>query len=326
MAKCKERLCYADSDCRHGLCGKHCRNHSVQGYHSVRSTPRNGEPHLGVEIEVEFATAAHIQRVCGIPVEEDGSLENGIEAKLCGPWPRILTRTNTLLAYLQKRGARISQRCGLHVHLDTRHAHYERVRELLTMARATNPDWMRLVPPSRRCQHERGRESASCRHYVTPVLYGEDRYEWLNRRRTTLECRLHPGTLNAHKMTGWLTAMNWLLVRLHDHERPIPQTFAALWQDAPVVARDYIQARLDSGGVLSDNALDRYSADVGEEQPMARTPEPEPEDDVDDGVEEPDPDIESPLACGCHCENCHSEAISNPESGCYVSSSREESA
>jgi len=246
--KCKEASCFENSDCKHARCAAHCtETHTIKEYHSVKSLPHNSKPHLGIEVEVEFPDRTSSARLRAFTsLEHDGSLTNGGEAKLCSTWPQILTRATNLVVGLKDRGARITQTCGLHVHLDTRNLPYGRVQSLFTFAKSTQIDWYNLIPPSRRRNA-----------YVLPLnSYNQnDHYTWLNERGSTVECRLHPGTLNPHKLSGWLHVMHALMTSARDPQYTFPETFDSWTSDrCSSLAQQYISARLSGGGILKSQA------------------------------------------------------------------------
>ncbi len=266
--KCRETGCYETADCRHGYCGRHCRRkheHQIREY-SLRSYPVSKKPHLGIEIECEFACERDRERAVSFArASKDSSLsECSAEFKLLSPKDRAVRLAKQLVHELWERGGRVSNRCGLHVHLDARQVSAVRVEELLDWAQRTQDTWFQMVPESRRNTH-----------YIRRI---EGRYDysdhcvWMHKTHyDTVEVRLHPGTLNAHKIGGWITAMIHVMDRLHDLTYVLPNSgnaekdFADFWIGAPAIAREYIDARLAAGGVIRDYSfqpLEEVTTDV----------------------------------------------------------------
>ena len=152
--KCKRNGCYEPADCRHGYCVKHCpqrHNHRLLSY-SVRSTPKDSSPHVGVEIEVEFPTIQDRDRALPLKAHHDGSLPQNCSAefKLLAKADKIVKKSMEFANELWTRRARATRRCGLHVHLDMRQVTKQRIAEAMTWFKATQETWFKLMPPSRR--------------------------------------------------------------------------------------------------------------------------------------------------------------------------------
>ena len=246
--KCKNESCYNDADCRHGFCVDECpHRHRIAAYHGTGGSPRSRKPHLGVEIEVEWTSDESRRRITNFRrLENDASLlGNGGETKLCAPFPRIARRAARTVDGLRERGGVVSGRCGLHVHLDMRGVPGERVDALMAFAERTQDEWFALVPVARRG----GRYTQRIRR-GTYDNNETGHTTWLNRRSHTVECRLHPGTLNAHKMRGWLSVMNALMVCTRDEAFTFPTTLEQWETMISQEARAYIRARRAGGGYL----------------------------------------------------------------------------
>lgn len=253
--KCKKEGCYEPADCSHGYCGQHCSyNHSTHDYH-WRRKPRCPRPHVGLEVEVEFDCSRDRKRAISLPgASYDGSLSDcSAEFKLLSKENRAITNGKKLLAELWVRRARVSGRCGLHVHLDARMVSHDRRLEVMGWLMRTQEVWYSMIPARRR-------ESSFVRRIKTPSNC--EHYVWAHfTAYRTLEVRLHPGTINPHKLEGWLSAMihlaNWMR-----GDKPFPSTgdaaqdFWALFADAPREAQEYLHTRMDAQGVVRDYAYE----------------------------------------------------------------------
>jgi hypothetical protein len=251
--KCKHEGCYEPAACKHGFCSDHCQRHSI-GMYSTHTTPRNNKPHVGVEIEVLYASHDDFRRGIGLDnAHADGSLGGmGAEYKLLAESTKIAAEAANLVKELWTRRARVDRTCGLHVHLDVRQISTTRKNDLYDWAKRTQDVWFSLVPPSRRhnCYVSRIEGSHSSHytwfHYTS---YG------------TAEIRLHGGTLNPFKMAGWLTAMVHLQAKAHDATYTFPNTgdaeadFWTVFADCKAEGKEYLAARKAHNGRLRDKAF-----------------------------------------------------------------------
>jgi hypothetical protein len=215
---------------------------------------------LGVEIEVEFPT--HEDRKRGIMVRSgysDGSLNCGAEYKILGETKKlkkIINKCSVILEDVWMRRARITRRCGLHVHLDVRRVSRERLQEVFTWMTKTQNIWFSLMPRSRH-------GNSYCRKISTIV--STDHYDWVHKTSFhTIEIRLHSGTINPYKIAGWLTAMAYLQSKIYDVSYQFPKidegntaesAFWSFWENSPKEAKEYLQSRKSSGGCMQDYAF-----------------------------------------------------------------------
>lgn len=205
-AKCKCKGCFSDATCRDGMCGKHTTAERHKRNYSARNRPRTTAPHIGVEVEciasdyvVHRALLSQTSTPC-----HDGSLGAfGCEYKLCAPATHIVRKAARLVSHVREAGGSVDKRCGLHVHIDCRNVSTTRQLQVCDWL-ALQEEWMfSLMPKSRR-------DNVYCQRTIN-----EGHYSWVNRTsQKTIEVRLHGGTLNPHKVSGWLSAMicisDWL--------------------------------------------------------------------------------------------------------------------
>lgn len=206
-SKCKTPGCFSEACCRDGHCADHTHAERSKRNHSATVAPRSREPHIGVEVECiarngKSHKALLAQR--SLPCS-DGSLGDfGCEYKLCAPADKIVAKAMRLVSHIRDAGAYIDSRCGLHVHLDCRYADRSRINAVCEWLR-TQEHWLfGLMPKSRR-------QNSFCTRSIN-----EGHYSWCNfTSKRTVEIRLHGGTLNPHKMAGWLSAMRCILDKLN---------------------------------------------------------------------------------------------------------------
>lgn len=278
--KCKKAGCYEPADCRHGYCASHCnKGHKLLNY-SARQHPRTNEPHIGVEIEAEFATTKDRDRALPLKGHHDGSLkcDCSAEFKVLAPVKKIVQKAATVAEEVWLRRGRISKACGLHVHLDvrllrpTRGAGRARIREFLAWAKVTEEIWFSLVPPSRRdvgdaaCpRRETGTPGYFCRKLPPNLMTSH--FTWLNSTGYyTVEIRLHGGTLNPYKIRGWITALIHLQEKMHDLTYTFPtkgtpeEKFWAVFAGCPEEGKEYLESRRNHNGVVPDYAYESLEA------------------------------------------------------------------
>lgn len=252
--KCQREGCYEPADCKHGFCSQHCtRGHSQRSY-GDRRYPRNDRPHASVEVEVDYPDSRAFARGVGLDNgHRDGSLGTyGVEHKLLAESGKIADLAAELVEHLWKRRARVTGRCGLHVHLDARKMTAERKRALLDWAQRTQDVWFILMPPSRRQNNYVARLNAHNRNSHTTWMH-ETTYP-------TIEVRIHGGTLNPFKMRGWLTALVYMQTKTLDAEYAFPDTgdaeqdFWTFFNDCPTEGLQYLRDRKASNGQLRDHA------------------------------------------------------------------------
>lgn len=261
--KCKREGCYEPADCWHGFCAKHCHasTHREREYNR-RTYPKGNEPHLGVEIEVEYSNDTDKKRgISFTAAHHDGSLQCGAEYKILAPTKRCWRKCEVVLEKLWERRAKVTNRCGLHVHIDTRNVSHDRLQKAWAWLHLTQEVWFGLMPHSRR-------DNNYC-HKVAGMVTS-DHYAWVHTTRySTLEIRLHGGTLNPFKVRAWLACMAHLQAKMMDPTYEFPTVtpeqdatacFWAFWADAPKEAREYLSTRKLNNGVINDYAYQQVEA------------------------------------------------------------------
>lgn len=213
-AKCKSPGCFNEACCRDGHCSEHTSAERPKRGHNASVAPRTREPHIGVEIEcIARNGRAHKAMLAqrSLPCA-DGSLgDYGCEYKLCAPANKVVRKASLLVSHVRHAGAFVDSRCGLHVHLDCRSAERTRILQVCDWLREQQNWLFSLMPKSRR-------QNSYCTRTIN-----DGHYSWCNMTgKRTLEIRLHGGTLNPHKMTGWLSAMLCILDKLNRPTLALP--------------------------------------------------------------------------------------------------------
>jgi hypothetical protein len=265
LAKCKSPGCYNDATCHGGYCAVHVqRTWPKRSYQSGRSRPISDKPHLGCELECVGPSAAieKAMRSCGKAAHHDGSLSAGIgcEFKFCRKVEHTIKDVCKFAEMMANVGATVNSSCGLHVHLDARTVSESRRKNFLAWLKTWQDWWFRLVPKKRRngtFTQKIGGEQTYYSHYT-----------WANMTRyDTIELRLHPGTLNPHKLPAWLTVCWDMMNLLRDESKPLPDVkwvdhgTSSLDVEAEFLASifrpesvEYLRARRATNGVLSTNS------------------------------------------------------------------------
>lgn len=247
---------------------------------------------FGVEIETEGATRSDIMREfqnVGLAIRDmgythqvmtewkivtDSSLSNGLEIVspiLRGSDGRRQVRL--AMQALQAAGARVSSRCGLHVHHDVTDLTAGGIYRLVSQWAAAAHVVDGLVAPSRRGGNwcagltasdvDRARRWAEQHGESTHVPAGQsapsiDRYRSMNVTSYalygTVEIRQHQGTLNAAKALAWISLGQAFIARAKAGDATAPGTI-----------RDLL-ASLEEHGLDSGTAAfleDRHTAFAG---------------------------------------------------------------
>lgn len=165
----------------------------------------------------------------------DGSLpEEGFEINTApAQGDLFIGQIEAISKALLRDGARVSSGCGLHVHVDARDFSYYDLRRLVLLYERIEPALFEMMPASRResrfCQPCGKLYAEAVRANRLPKIYKENliksvygdeakrparrdkyddsRYHALNIHswfyRGTIECRLHTGSVRAHKIIAW---------------------------------------------------------------------------------------------------------------------------
>lgn len=261
MKKCKEPECYSDATCRDGRCGEHTKGTRTIKSHISNIKPKSNQPHLGVELEcvARDGLAWKMLRSQHRIPHHDGSLPTfGCEFKMCVTVARAIKWIPTFAARLASIGGSVNSRCGLHVHLDARCVSWER-REAFAMWLGSWQDWwFNLMPPSRR-------DNVYCQRVPSETPSRWTHYQWVHPTdKSTIEIRIHSGTLNRHKVHDWLCVMADLMDLLRS-DKPLPPIALAPTAQQLVelfpreAGRKYLKSRIQQLGQLhSSSQLDTY--------------------------------------------------------------------
>lgn len=255
MRKCKFSGCFQSAVCVDGRCAKHTGKVKSKAQYSKRSYPRTEQPHLGIEIEC-FAPDETVHRVLlaqSLTPHSDGSLPSmGCEFKICAPVKQAVIRAHNLCGRLSSVGARVNRTCGLHVHIDARNVYYNRKQMFINWLYASESFWFALIPESRR----NGKYCQSLGRWLVCGRPQTVHLSWANiSPYQTIEIRLHPGSINPHKVGAWMRVCNCLMELLHG-EKPFPHYFVENRKEwmrhvfSDRLALEYVQARLSASGSL----------------------------------------------------------------------------
>jgi len=201
---------------------------------------------LEIEVATVNSDTGSLEDACRTwhaSIVEDGSVSNGFEINTSpASGDYLLKMIERIGRGLSQAGATVDARCGLHVHVDCRDFTFYDMRKLVKLYTKIEPALFAMMPGSRRrsafCRPCGARfvydldafkiPKDSKKQLLTNVLeiepsinckgqrdhkngrYGS-RYNALNLQswlyRGTIECRLHTGTVNPHKLECW--ALLW---------------------------------------------------------------------------------------------------------------------
>jgi hypothetical protein len=168
---------------------------------------------------------------------EDGSLpSSGFEINSAPAFGDAFIRQIVeICAALNSEGAKVTEACGYHVHVDARDLSYLDVQRVIRLYAKIESALFSIVPPSRRTSHycspcgerylnavntgripddkkiEYATYGSTCADHCKRSKYHESRYAALNLHswffRGTLECRMAAGTAREDKVICW--ALLW---------------------------------------------------------------------------------------------------------------------
>jgi len=183
--------------------------------HTPLAPPSRKSDYIGVEIEcyiprtntvrdVESLAESLKGLVRRVAVKHDGSLSERVPEGHFGAELVVLTRLSRpselhdLCERLFHLGAKVTKRCGLHIHLDARHLSSDEVKAAGKRFDRALPLMLSMVPPSRR-------QNSYCKPSVSSLT--DSRYHAVNLtsyyRYKTIEVRLHSGTTDFSKIMHW---------------------------------------------------------------------------------------------------------------------------
>jgi len=248
MKKCRSFGCFSDALCADGCCVQHTRRRAKKRGYSFRKYPKTDEPHLGIEIECYAKTGGVYSALLALskaPSDDNSLPVYGCEFKLLKPARTAASYAAKFVRRLSEVGAEVNSSCGLHVHLDARAVDYRRQAAFIDWLAKWQKWWFGIMPPSRR------------NNTYLRWLPDNTHYAWAHISPfETIEIRIHGGTLNPHKVEGWISVCRCLLNLLRsDAELPaLPaegvttEFLDRVFPDR--VARAYIAAREAGDGVL----------------------------------------------------------------------------
>jgi hypothetical protein len=169
---------------------------------------------FGIEVEFEdgdrAAITADLRRahLFGWRVKPDSSCGHELITPILGSYEDF-DRLATALEILKRHGARITTRCGLHVHYGMQSFSFDQVRRVLGFFARHEETMFSLVDPARR----NNRYCKRLENVEDVIKHGSDawsdefRHSWINgqahRRHNTVELRLLEGTLELDAIRGW---------------------------------------------------------------------------------------------------------------------------
>lgn len=208
---------------------------------------------FGMELECIGPMDIRVASEC---VTGDGSLgDHGHEIKILAESSVIGIRAAAAARRASKLGGKVNRKCGFHVHMSLPQnigtaGSYNRTQNairLLPVVRAIQNEVMNLFP------------SRKCNYYCDLVSSTDEltqHYSWLSLSsiHPTIECRIHPGTLSAHKIIAWGQVCVGLQKILHNvlldketesTKRALSGEFMRLFRKG-TIARHYLEARKDA--------------------------------------------------------------------------------
>lgn len=202
-----------------------------------------GDVFIGVELECEHGGSRKLQQEVErwhSVLQSDGSVSSGFEiATAPASGDKFVEMIHCLTDAAKSAHGLITQRCGLHVHIDCRDLTPGQILLMTGLWSAFEHQFIAMMPPSRRGQNQstrthycrpisprwramqalsKGTETVGQRlgfmirrkFELTPYNRGERYRAWNLTSLTkynTIECRLHSGTLQPNKIIPWASIL-----------------------------------------------------------------------------------------------------------------------
>lgn len=262
------------SKCLHDNCNErglaqdgYCINHTQCDYNRSKS-PNLFQNPFGMELEL-VSHKRHIRKLVHLSAD-DGSLPcHGHEIKNIDESNMIGRSTGRIARNIKivDPEASVTRECGFHVHMSLKlikpSDHYS-AREMIEQDKRerTYQTLFKIEDELYSLFRNRRRTGGYC-HTLNEVMNNRDnwtRYGWLSfsGRYPTLECRIHSGTLNHHKIIAWAQVCRGLqklcfdLIEDKDTRRvELANNGEFINLFAPgSTARHYLEARKEANGSL----------------------------------------------------------------------------
>lgn len=307
-ARCDDNYCRNCGNCYDNECCR-CENYNIQffnsklKFHNPNRTElkfNNSKRYISAEIEVSNSEGngkdiANVVRKWHGSIVSDGSLpDTGYEINTAPAGGDLfIKQIQSICNFLSDANAEVTDRCGLHIHLDARDYNYYDIRRLVKFYAVIEPVLFGMVPKSRKTSHycmpcgdkynqiiASGRlpykavkknviysvyESETTQDRRTDK-YDSARYTALNLHswfyRGTIECRMFNGTTNADKIINW--GVMW--AKILDHIISIKDEDLLIIKDSPYATLINVLEREHKIRQFIDSRLDKYGGSLVKDQ------------------------------------------------------------
>jgi hypothetical protein len=183
---------------------------------NINHKPIATKKHFGVEIECVFPTMKAFElfkslteKLKQVTYTTDGSLrkerDDNVLQEIKVLTDESFSNLKEVCKHLKSVGAFVNKSCGLHVHLDYRSQHSQIVER--TMLSRFDQNLLGLVAM---LVPEKRRSNSFCKKQISR----SERYSYINLqsldRHSTVEVRLHSGTINFEKIVNWINLWSYL--------------------------------------------------------------------------------------------------------------------
>lgn len=199
-----------------------CNNHTICKNLITKSrfipNPNNLKNPFGIEMEFYVGNGSYTSRdsiynIC-YDASSDGSLYNGVgvEVRVLEEANKVGREAGRILKSIHSTHTNkpyIDRTCGLHIHINMRDRYQnscnDRYTQRLEIARKLAPYLIPLQDELYSIFPERARTGGYASSFNNARRLTEERYLWLaiSPRYPTLECRLHPGSVNPDVVIAW---------------------------------------------------------------------------------------------------------------------------
>lgn len=180
-----------------------------------KARPYSSDPHVGIELEfdlavppVDSATIAAANAVAGLAIDYEPVSYNcpqdkwyAYEATMLAGAKSYTSTVENAVRFIVERGGFVDARCGLHVHLDMRHATLEEKREAFGKLFDAQERLWAMCDPGRKTN----RDCVPVPNRTYRAWKGNA--FWLADKYPTIEVRMMEASLDAVKINDWIATL-----------------------------------------------------------------------------------------------------------------------
>lgn len=215
IRKCTNKNCNNLGTCMDKKCWRHT---NIQYKY-----PDHFNNPFGIELEFysDECDSNAMHHVCN-DVGEDGSLDDrGVEITVCDEYEKVAYKTAKVTQAIKALGnAWVDRSCGFHIHCNMFKVFQDKHLAAYSQASRIQKDRFASVFSAfenKMFELFSSRRTTYCHKLNGDYYNATTKYSWVNLSGyNSVEVRLHPGTLNPHKILGWTAVCRRLQLLAED--------------------------------------------------------------------------------------------------------------